>query len=279
MEEYCSFIENMLIESNNQKMQYDSFGCSAFVAQNENGDILFARNMDCEYAIPMLLHLNNEESIRSLSLVNMAVLDWDETTYDTLEDDPKLTLATAYSPYDGMNEFGFAVAILTDATAIYTNDSNKTTLFDMTLTRLLLDKAKTVDEAINYVREYNLFCDFAPLHYIVADSTGDAAVIEFVDGNMVITKKKERYLIVSNFTLYNNPSKEGFGKDRYDNYQNSLAKCNGIISEADALELLKSNVIPGDEQWSVVYNLTKRTLWVTFFGEYEQVYHFEREQA
>ena len=67
--------------------------------------------MDCENAIPMLLNLNSEGANKSISLVNMVDLEWDETTYETLETDPKLTLATAYSPYDGMNEYGLAVAL------------------------------------------------------------------------------------------------------------------------------------------------------------------------
>ena len=57
--------------------------------------------------------------------------------------------------------------------------------------------------------------------------------------------------------------------------QNTLEEQGGIISEEDALELLKRNVIPGDEQWSAVYNLTKKTLSVTFSGEYERVHHFK----
>ena len=274
LEEYCELIDRILIHNNEEQMKCGSFGCSAFVTRDENGDVLFARNMDCESAIPMLVRLKEEKMNQSLFLVNMIDLDWNETTYDTLENDAKLTLATAYSPCDGMNEHGFAVAILTDATAVYPNDNDKVTLFDLTLPRLLLDKAKTVMEAIEYVKNYNLFYGFAPLHYLVADATGEAAVIEFINEEIVVTKKEEGPLIVSNFTLYNNPTKEGFGKDRYENYQDALAECDGIISESDAMELLKDNVILGDEQWSVVYNLSKRTMTVTFSKDYERVYHF-----
>ncbi len=273
--DYCSFIDTALIQNRGNRFRHNNFGCSAFVAKNENGDILFARNMDCEYAIPMLLNLNEASSYRVLSLVNMAFLDWDERTYDSLETDSKLTLATAYSPSDGINEYGFAVAILTDADAAYPRQKDKITLFDLTLPRLLLSKARSVEEAIHYTEKYNLFYDVAPLHYIVADASGHSAVIEFVEGKMVVTKSENKYQVVTNFPLYGNPAKKGFGKDRYENLQNTLEKQRGIISEEDALELLKSNVIPGDEQWSAVYNLTKKTLSVTFSGEYEHVHRFK----
>ena len=275
LEDYCVFIETALILNRENPTGHNNFGCGAFVAQNANSDILFGRNMDCECAIPMLLRLNDNSSYRFLSLVNMAFLDWDESTYDSLEIDSKLTLATAYSPSDGINEYGFAVAILTDVDATYPKQNDKITLFDMTLPRLLLSKAKSVEEAIHYTEKYNFFYDVAPLHYMVADASGHSAVIEFVDGRMVVTKTDKKYLVVTNFTLYGNPTKTGFGKDRYENIQNTLKKQGGIISEEDALELLKSNVIPGDEQWSAVYNLTKKTLSVTFSGDYENVHRFK----
>ena len=275
LEDYCVFIETALILNRENPTGHNNFGCGAFVAQNANSDILFGRNMDCECAIPMLLRLNDNSSYRFLSLVNMAFLDWDESTYDSLEIDSKLTLATAYSPSDGINEYGFAVAILTDADAIYPKQNDKKTLFDMTLPRLLLSKAKSVEEAIHYTEKYNYFYDVAPLHYMVADASGHSAVIEFVDGKMVVTKAENKYQAVTNFTLFDNPTKTGFGKDRYDNILNVLEKQGGIISEEDALELLKSNVIPGDEQWSAVYNLTQKTLSVTFSGDYKNIHRFK----
>ena len=275
LEDYCAFIETALIRNRENPIGHNNFGCGAFVAQNANSDILFARNMDCECAIPMLLRLNDNSTYRFLSLVNMAFLDWDESTYDLLEIDSKLTLATAYSPSDGINEYGFAVAILTDVDATYPKQNDKITLFDMTLPRLLLNKAKSVEEAIHYTEQYNYFYDVAPLHYMVADASGHSAVIEFVDGKMVVTKAENKYQAVTNFTLFDNSTKTGFGKDRYDNILNVLEKQEGIISEEEALELLKSNVIPGDEQWSAVYNLTKKTLSVTFLGDDENVHRFQ----
>jgi hypothetical protein len=91
---------------------------------------------------------------------------------------------------------------------------------------------------------------------------------------MVIIKKSKDYQIVTNFTLHNNQNHEGFGKDRYENIESELEKRQGIISENDALELLKKNVIPGDEQWSAIYNLTKRSVLITFSREYNKVYKY-----
>lgn len=274
IDEFCTFVDETLISDNRKKIKREEFGCGVFIAHNMEGDVIFARNMDCEGAIPMLIRLGEGDNYKSLALLNIAELDWDEGTYETLETDAKLTLAAPYSPSDGINEHGLAVAIMTDSKAVYPN-TNRITLFDETLPRLILDRAKTVDEAIQCAKNYNLFCCVAPLHYMVADAAGDSAVIEFVEGKMVTTKKSKSYQVATNFTLYNNPDHEGFGKDRYENIESELEKCNGIISEDNALELLKKNVIPGDEQWSAVYNLTKRSVAVTFFREYHNVYRYE----
>ncbi len=273
IEDFCNFVDKNLV---NKKMNLNNSvqGCAAFTASNLEGNILFGRNMDCECAIPMRIQINDNKNYKSLAFLNMAELDWDENTYDALETDAKLTLASPYSPKDGINEHGLAVSCLTDAKAKYPQH-NKVALFDETLPRLILNKSKTVDEAIQLVDKYNLFYIIAPLHFLVADSKGDSAVIEFEDGKMAITKKNKNYQVVTNFTLYNNPNHEGFGKDRYENIESELEKRQGIISENDALELLKKNVIPGDEQWSVVYNLTKRSVLITFSGEYNNVYRYE----
>ncbi len=274
IDEFSTFINETLIYDGKKKINRGKFGCGVFTARNLEGDVIFARNMDCECAIPMMIRLNEGDNYKSLALLNMAELDWDENTYETLETDAKLTLAAPYSPSDGINEHGLAVAIMTDSKAIYPKN-NTITLFDETIPRLILDRAKTVDEAIEYVKNYNLFYCVAPLHYMVADPTGASAVIEFADGTMAVTKKIKNYQVATNFTLYNNPYHEGFGKDRYENIDNELESCKGIISENDALELLKKNVIPGDEQWSAVYNLTKRSVRVTFSRDYHHVYKYE----
>ncbi|HEX2947862.1 MAG TPA: linear amide C-N hydrolase [Clostridia bacterium] len=275
LDEFCDFANERLIIDRAINITRRNFGCATFVAQNTEGNKIFAQNMDCEYAIPMMIRLSESSNYKSLAFLNMAELDWDENTFDTLETDAKLTLAAPYSPHDGINEHGLAVACMTDASAIYPNSTDKITLFDETLTRLLLDRAKSVDEAIEYMKNFNLFFSVAPLHYMVADATGDAAVIEFVDGKMVTVKKNGNYLVATNFTLYNNPTCAGFGKDRYENIENQLGKCGGVITENDALELLKRNVIPGDEQWSSVYNLAKRRVMVTFSRDYDNEYEFE----
>ena len=43
LEDYCAFIETALIRNRENPIGHNNFGCGAFVAQNANSDILFAR--------------------------------------------------------------------------------------------------------------------------------------------------------------------------------------------------------------------------------------------
>lgn len=75
LDEYCNFIDQNLIFDRDKKINRENFGCGVFVAQNTDGDIIFARNMDCECAIPLMIRLSDDNNYKSLALVSMDVLD------------------------------------------------------------------------------------------------------------------------------------------------------------------------------------------------------------
>lgn len=56
-----------------------------------------------------------------------------------------------------------------------------------------------------------------------------------------------------------------------DGYQ-TIGMANLINLGWSALELLEDNTTLGEAQWSVVYNLTKKTMSIEFFGDYENTY-------
>lgn len=273
LDEYLTFVERKLLIGNQNKSMSHGFGCAAFLAQNLQGDYILGRNMDCECGIGMVVTTEEDHDYESLSLVNMSNLVWEEDTYDTLEKDAKFTLAAPYSATDGINEHGLGVAVLSNVGAVY-QTNNETTLLDYSIPRLLLNQAKDIDEAIDLIRKYNLFFIVAPFHFMIADEKGHSAIVEFVDGQMVVLRNQCNYQVVTNFTVYNNPDHEGFGKDRYERIEARLKESDGKISEEDALELLKKNAIPGDAQWSAVYNLTKRSIQVIFSSQNDKVYEY-----
>jgi penicillin V acylase-like amidase (Ntn superfamily) len=146
-----------------------------------------------------------------------------------------------------------------------------------TAIRLMLDKAATVEEAVALLKDYNLyFSGDIQCHYLVADATGNAVVLEFWDNELKVVKAPDAYPAATNFVMYNGLNiGEGFTEfERYDAIQDRLAQTKGIISETDAMSLLGQVATPGRIQWSVVYNMKKLTASIAVRGDYSSIYDY-----
>ena len=232
-------------------------GCTAFVVKNESGDILFGRNFDFLYAPSLQLYT-------SVSTVNLAFAGY---SGDNLPDgsffNTFLTLAAPFLPFDGMNEKGLAIALLAVPKAEVPYNPDKITLNTTTAIRLVLDKAATVEEAIELLKQYNIyFSGGIECHYLIADASGHSVIVEYVNQELCVVESETEYQIASNFIAYNGLNiGEGFTEfERYDRVQNAIEENNGILEVSGAIQLLADvGVFDGDIdklQWSVLYNLT-----------------------
>ena len=254
------FIRSRLVKDFEPNMP--NFGCTAFIAKDENGDILYARNYDFRYAPSLLLETHAKGDYKSVSTVDMSFMGYDK---ERLPDDFKERLpllATPYMPFDGMNEKGLAIAILLVPKADLPNDPKKITLNTTTINRLILNKAATVNEAIQYFCEYNIFFPKEYYcHYFIADQSGKSVIVEFWDGAMHITEEN----IATNFIAYNGLNMDGNTNpcERYNIVKSKLDINSGTLSTMEAASLLCDVACYDGEshilQWSVVYNLSALT--------------------
>ncbi len=239
-------------------------GCTAFVTKNEKGEVLYGRNFDFLYAPSLQLYTEPQNGYKSVSTVNLSFAGYSE---DYLPDgslfDKFLTLAAPFLPFDGMNEKGVAIALLAVPEAEPPYDSNKITLNTTTAIRLVLDHASTVEEAVELLRNYNIyFSGGIECHYLIADASGHSVIVEFYDGELQIVEAETDYQIATNFIAYDGLNiGEGFTEfERYDMVEKELSDNNGILNENDVISLLaKVGVQDGEVdklQWSVIYNLT-----------------------
>ena len=174
-----------------------------------------------------------------------------------------LTLAAPYLPCDGINEKGVAIASLSVPNAEAPYDSHKITLNISTATRLVLDKAATVDEAVELLQKYNIYFSYdIASHYLIADASGKSVLVEYYDNELQIVETDSNYQIASNFIAYNGVNIGGGGTEfkRYNTVEKEILDNNGVLNEDDAVSLLAEvGVRDGDIdnlQWSAVYNLT-----------------------
>ncbi len=245
-------------------------GCTDFVVKNEMGQTLYGRNFDFLYAPSLQLYTAPENGYASVSTVNLAFAGYSE---DSLPDgfliNKFLTLAAPFLPFDGMNEKGLAIALLAVPEAEPPYDSNRVTLNTTTAIRFVLDKAATVEEAIELLRSCNIyFSGGIECHYLIADKSGRSVIVEYYDNALQVVETADSYQIASNFIACHGVNiGEGYTEfERYDRVKAVIQEHHELLSEEEAISLLAEvGVRDGDMdklQWSVLYNLTTGDGWL-----------------
>ncbi|WP_136645300.1 linear amide C-N hydrolase [Tabrizicola sp. YIM 78059] len=114
---------------------------------------------------------------------------------------------------DGMNEAGLVVNLLWEVEATYPEDDGVTPRISLSVfPQFLLDRYGTVAEAVADLRANPVLVQggevpvgppgkAATVHVSMSDATGDSAIIEFVDGEMVIWHDRS-YQVMTNEPTY-----------------------------------------------------------------------------
>ena len=285
-------------------------GCASFTATTAEGDKLFARNYDFAKTNTCIVFTEPKDGRHaSISSVDLQFIGMD-ANQDVAGLMNKITcLAAPYAPLDGMNDAGVSCGIYMtyqgETTTPTDQNTDKPDLTSTTMLRLILDYADSVEEAVELVSKYDLH-DSAQTsyHYMVADSTGKSAILEWVNGtdktdndgaarklvvtyndddaNIGVREGSADYQWVTNFIVqpdYYDSEEEKAGLDRYDRIYDRLSAGNGVVADEKAAMAILGEI--GRRNWnnddgngctvhSVVYNLTKKTaLWVpnVHYGE------------
>lgn len=121
-------------------------------------------------------------------------------------------VATGYDigTCDGMNEKGLVASLLFLPESIYTRPNDTRPVMGISIwTQYVLDNFATVSEAVAELRKETFRID-APhmpngsastLHMAITDATGNTAVLEYIDGNLMIHEGKE-YQVMTNSPRY-----------------------------------------------------------------------------
>ncbi|MCI8514735.1 MAG: linear amide C-N hydrolase [Lachnospiraceae bacterium] len=258
-------------------------GCSSFTCVDEDGTRYFGRNYDFDTSTAMIVRTNpGDGRYASISSVDLQFLGIkDGVPLDGIMQ--KFTcLAATYVPLDGINEAGVSCRIYMsyqggeDAAVATDQNTDKPDLTSTTMLRLILDYAGSVDEAVALVRQYDLH-DSAntSFHYMVADSTGRSAILEWVaatnetdtegsrrvlkvyynDEDAAIGEKEEAdaFQYITNFIVtpgYYADAEEQKGLDRYDAIEQRInpdgGNPDGLMSKESALDVLE---MVGRRRW------------------------------
>ncbi len=242
------------------------FGCSTITANSPDGGILFGRNFDWNACEAMIVEAHPENGYASLSTVNMDFITMGARGMmdAALKLNQVRTLAALYAPLDGMNEKGLAVSVnMIQDNASISQNTGKPGITTTTAVRLLLDKAATVDEALELLRQHDFHASMGlVVHLALADSTGRSVAVEYVGNEMSATETP----VVTNFYLTPG-EKYGIGTSqshtRYEILTGLLAEQDSFTPEGvrDALSSVSKGNFGEFEstEWSIVFDLTAKT--------------------
>ena len=258
---------------------HPGWGCTLFTALYDPQRLLYGRNFDWEFSPALLLFTDPPDGYASVSMVDIVYLGFsgeaarDLTSLPLTELRPLLDAPSL--PFDGMNEVGLVVGMAAVPNEEQPYDPAKETIGSLGVIREMLDHARTVEEAVALLGSYTIDMAGGPmLHYLIADASGQAALVEFYRGEMVVIPNQAPWHLATNF-LVTAAQDDPTGRCwRYDTIEQGLSQAGGQINEPQALDLLAA-VAQESTQWSVVYNLSSHEVRVVMGQQYQTVHLFQ----
>ena len=279
-----------------------TINCTSFQAAKADGNgFWYGRNYDY-FKNPTMVTISRPKK----GYASIAVSDMSHFGY-SLEKLPASfmsrvsCLAAIYAPVDGMNEKGLCTSIMALPKQASQQDTDKHDVGTTIIMRLWLDRCATVQEALDLLETVDVRHDAAVgsgYHYMVADASGDCAVVEFdkEDGwkTMIVRKDPEaNHMLVTNHLLsekyyttepdpaVGNPHSKSWW--RYETAGAYLDAHDGILTFDEAQECLAlvhwkdlvwDNGTVEDTQYSNVYDQSGLTLRLRNWNDYDTTHQF-----
>ena len=250
-----------------------NYSCTCFSAFGEDTRLL-GRNYDWSTRTTYFLVFTNPPgAYSSVSTVDMYFFNYDQGKSPDDEVNLPIIRTLPYYPFDGMNEKGVAIGMNALDRAQPPHDPYKVTIGELQLIRLVLDYASSTQEAISLIGQYNIRMENPPIHYLIADKTGNSVVIEFVNGEMEIMENKNPWQVTTNFVITGLDDYNAAPCWRYKNACGTLDSQNGVMTVPDAFRLLKSVSVSGT-RWSTLFNLNTGQFQIAMGRDFDNQYYF-----
>jgi hypothetical protein len=248
----------------------EAFACTCFAGHLANGHRLLGRNFDWNPDPALVLITHPKGAFASISLVDISYLGYSDAHKPF--DAPEGLEGAWRIPFDGMNEKGFAVGMMAIDHAEGPTGTGKPKVGELGILRVLLDRAANVREAITLMDAFEVGFDAPPIHYLLTDQTGDAAVVEFLGGKLHVIRNDAPWMVSTNFLLSEVlPAARDSTCWRYAKVSARMKAAGGLPDVNGAIELLKAVSVPRT-RWSAVYELESRQLTLALAQRFETTY-------
>ena len=157
-----------------------SFACSTFLL-SKNGKHVFGRNYDWVSGNGMVM-VNARGLAKTSFMSDGVAISWvsgyGSVTFNQFGKE---------FPHGGMNERGLVVELMWLSETTYPDQDDRASMNELQWVQYQLDNCKNIAEVIATDKKIRISrAGAAPLHFLVADASGKAATIEFIDGKMVV---------------------------------------------------------------------------------------------
>ena len=248
------------------------FGCATFAATSPDGKHLFGRNFDLIETDTLLIYSHPEGAYESIGIADIGIFGVSKDSAVS-PDSPLGKLIMTFNPYfvvDGMNEKGVGAGILQLNIDEPHQDNGKPDLLVFVAIRGILDYCASVDEALEMLKSYDIHSDLGNYHLFITDKSGRYAVVEWLDGEMVVT---EHPCCTNSVIAPGKYYDKGNPDDRKGTIEECLSSGRKVTGE-EAMAILDKVHNKQLTEWSCVYNLDDFTVSICLDGDYKTVYNF-----
>jgi penicillin V acylase-like amidase (Ntn superfamily) len=251
---------------------FPAFSCTTFFI-NRNGQLIFGRNYDWVAGQGMV-----NTNLRGLAKTSFAMPDGSTINWVSKFGSITFNQYGKEFPTGGMNEKGLVVELMWLNDTKYPSPDQRPSMTVLQWLQYQLDNNSTVSEVIQTDSKLRISSSDVPLHYLVADASGDVAAIEFLNGKMVVHRGKDLPIAVLANNTYDNSwdaVKNLYGASNIsirDNSDARFAKACKMVKEFQDQNLstpvvdysfkVLNEVSQADyTKWTIVYDLVAKKIY------------------
>jgi penicillin V acylase-like amidase (Ntn superfamily) len=247
--------------------------CTTFFL-HAKGQMVFGRNYDWITDAGMVY-----TNLKGLSKTSLKTADGEPITWTSKYGSITFNQYGKEFPTGGMNEKGLVVELMWLDETRYPSPDSRPSISVLQWIQFQLDNCSTVEEVIATDKMLRITTTGTPLHYLVADASGNAATIEWLEGKLVSSASSDLTPPVLTNSVYK--ESVSYYKKASSASGNAFAFGNNSLQRFDeACQMIRqyqsqnmdtppvdyafnilSNVSQGAAtKWSIVYDITQRKI-------------------
>ncbi len=244
--------------------------CTTFLLQKD-GRLIFGRNYDWITGAG-IVHTNQRGLFKTASENKQNPMSW-----VSLFGSITFNQYGKEFPTGGMNEHGLVVELMWLDGTKYPAPDERPAVGVLQWIQYQLDMQATVEDIINSDKKIRIANQETPLHFLIADAKGNAAAIEFLNGNMIVHKGDQLpYAVLTNdnYTKSVTAAEQALatgnmpGNNSLDRFVTTCKMVTELKTGNTALPLheyafsILDKVAQGDfTKWSIVYDISNKSVY------------------